>query len=60
MNCGTRGVMLAPADVAVHNPAFDATPVENVTTAITEDGVVLVYPGESWGRLFPSNPVSVV
>ena len=39
-------VMLAPADAAVYNPAFDATPMDNVTAVITEDGVV--YPGESW------------
>jgi len=45
-------VMLAPADAAVYNPAFDATPVDNVTAVITEDGVV--YPGESesWNNLF--------
>lgn len=30
---------LAPADVAVLNPAFDATPMENVTAIITELGV---------------------
>jgi len=47
-----EGTMLAPVDCAVYNPAFDATPVENVTAVITEDGVA--YPGrsESWGRLF--------
>jgi len=39
-------VMLAPADAAVYNPAFDATPVENVTAVVTEDGVV--YQGKSW------------
>ncbi|MEA1893657.1 MAG: S-methyl-5-thioribose-1-phosphate isomerase [Euryarchaeota archaeon] len=44
-------VMLAPADALVYNPAFDATPVENVTAVITEDGVV--YPeSESWNGLF--------
>jgi methylthioribose-1-phosphate isomerase len=30
---------LAPADVAVLNPAFDATPMANVTAIITELGV---------------------
>ena len=47
-----EGTMLAPVDCAVYNPAFDATPIENVTAVITEDGVA--YPGrsESWGRLF--------
>jgi methylthioribose-1-phosphate isomerase len=34
-----RGVQIAPADVPVHNPAFDATPMENVTAIITEKGV---------------------
>ncbi len=30
---------LAPLDVGVYNPAFDATPMENVTAIITENGV---------------------
>ena len=30
---------LAPADVEVYNPAFDATPMENVTAIVTEKGV---------------------
>ena len=30
---------LAPKDVEVYNPAFDATPMENVTAVITEKGV---------------------
>ena len=30
---------LAPEDVPVYNPAFDATPMENVTALITERGV---------------------
>lgn len=34
-----RGVQIAPADVPVYNPAFDATPMENVTAIITEKGV---------------------
>lgn len=29
----------APVDVEVYNPAFDATPMENVTAVITEKGV---------------------
>ena len=45
-----RDVMLAPVDAAVYNPAFDATPMENVTAVITEDGVV--YPDGSWDSLF--------
>ena len=31
---------LAPADVAVYNPAFDVTPAELITALITEEGVV--------------------
>lgn len=38
--CGTK--LLAPPDVRVYNPAFDATPLENVTALITEYGVI--YP----------------
>ncbi|MFA4935607.1 MAG: S-methyl-5-thioribose-1-phosphate isomerase [Candidatus Methanoperedens sp.] len=30
---------IAPLDVPVYNPAFDATPMENVTALITEHGV---------------------
>jgi methylthioribose-1-phosphate isomerase len=30
---------IAPLDVEVYNPAFDATPMENVTAIITENGV---------------------
>jgi len=45
-------VMLAPADAAVYNPAFDATPVDNVTAVITEDGVVYPAESESWNDLF--------
>ncbi len=30
---------IAPLDVEVYNPAFDATPMENVTALITENGV---------------------
>ncbi|HII00823.1 TPA: S-methyl-5-thioribose-1-phosphate isomerase [Methanosarcinaceae archaeon] len=30
---------LAPGDVEVYNPAFDATPMENVSAVITEKGV---------------------
>ncbi len=38
-------IMLAPADAVVYNPAFDATPIANVTAIITEDGVM--YPDGS-------------
>ena len=42
-------VMLAPADAVVYNPAFDATPIANVTAVITEDGVM--YPAKpDWWR----------
>ncbi len=30
---------IAPMDVPVYNPAFDATPMENVTALITENGI---------------------
>ncbi len=36
--CGNR--QLAPLNVRVYNPAFDATPLENVTALITEYGVI--------------------
>ena len=35
--CGCE--QLAPEDVNVYNPAFDVTPMENVTAIITEKGV---------------------
>ncbi|WP_290598052.1 MULTISPECIES: S-methyl-5-thioribose-1-phosphate isomerase [unclassified Archaeoglobus] len=38
--CGNR--LLAPPDVKVYNPAFDPTPLENVSALITEYGVI--YP----------------
>ena len=38
--CGNR--LLAPPEVKVYNPAFDVTPLENVTALITEYGVI--YP----------------
>ena len=42
-------VMLAPAGVVVYNPAFDATPIANVTAVITEGGVM--YPAQpDWWR----------
>jgi methylthioribose-1-phosphate isomerase len=34
-----RGAQTAPADVKVYNPAFDATPMENISGIITENGV---------------------
>lgn len=37
--CVLGDVQLAPADVDVFNPAFDATPLELVTALITERGV---------------------
>lgn len=33
------GCQIAPPDVPVFNPAFDATPMEKVTAAITENGI---------------------
>jgi methylthioribose-1-phosphate isomerase len=32
------GQQIAPLEVEVYNPAFDATPMENVTAIITENG----------------------
>jgi methylthioribose-1-phosphate isomerase len=32
-------VQTAPLDVKVYNPAFDATPMENISGIITEKGV---------------------
>jgi methylthioribose-1-phosphate isomerase len=37
---GYRGVMWAPAGIAVANPVFDVTPAELVTALITEKGVI--------------------
>lgn len=34
-----NGKAIAPKDVKVYNPAFDATPMENITAVITERGV---------------------
>lgn len=34
-----KDVQIAPDNVRVYNPAFDATPMENVTAIITEKGV---------------------
>ncbi|MCD1293698.1 S-methyl-5-thioribose-1-phosphate isomerase [Methanocella sp. CWC-04] len=34
------GMQIAPKDVQVYNPAFDATPMENVTAIITELGIL--------------------
>ena len=46
-----NGVMLAPAGAVVYNPAFDATPVENVTAVITEDGVMYPAQPDWWSRI---------
>ncbi len=35
-----NGSQIAPEDVPVYNPAFDATPMENVTAIITEEGIL--------------------
>ena len=36
------GVLMAPADIDVYNPAFDVTPHQNITGIITEKGII--YP----------------
>lgn len=35
-----NGTPIAPGGVPVYNPAFDATPLENVTAIITEQGIL--------------------
>lgn len=45
-----NGKALAPKDVRVYNPAFDATPMENITAVITEKGVY--YPPFLLDELF--------
>jgi methylthioribose-1-phosphate isomerase len=35
-----NGAMIAPKCVSVYNPAFDATPMENVTAIVTEHGTI--------------------
>jgi len=42
----------APAEVAVHNPAFDVTPAELITALITERGVVRAPNREKIAALF--------
>ncbi len=37
-----RNCLIAPKDVKVYNPAFDSTPLTNVTAIITERGII--YP----------------
>ncbi len=34
------GVRIAPEDIEVYNPAFDVTPNENITSIITERGII--------------------
>ena len=45
------GVPVAPAGIAVQNPAFDVTPNRYVTAIITEKGVAFAPFGESLRRL---------
>jgi len=35
-----QGLAIAPDEIAVHNPAFDVTPAENIAAIITEKGVI--------------------
>jgi methylthioribose-1-phosphate isomerase len=35
-----NGSQIAPKDVSVYNPAFDATPMENIAAIITEQGIM--------------------
>lgn len=48
--CGSRRI--APADVEVLNPAFDATPMKYVTAVICEKGV---FPPQSFSKLHTCN-----
>ena len=45
-----NGKIMAPKDVKVYNPAFDATPMENITGLITERGIY--YPPFLLDELF--------
>ncbi|MHC5116597.1 MAG: S-methyl-5-thioribose-1-phosphate isomerase [Planctomycetota bacterium] len=35
-----QGLAIAPEEIAVHNPAFDVTPAENIAAIITEKGLI--------------------
>ncbi|OYT63069.1 S-methyl-5-thioribose-1-phosphate isomerase [Methanosarcinales archaeon ex4484_138] len=35
-----NNIQLAPNNIPVYNPAFDATPIENITAIITEKGIL--------------------
>jgi methylthioribose-1-phosphate isomerase len=53
-----NGVPIAPDGVAVYNPAFDATPMENITAIITELGVLEPpFTNESLGKKFKPTTV---
>ncbi len=47
-----RGVMLAPADVPVANPAFDVTPARYVAAIVTEAGIARPPYQQSLAALF--------
>ena len=36
------GILMAPEEIEVYNPAFDVTPHQNITGIITEKGII--YP----------------
>jgi methylthioribose-1-phosphate isomerase len=44
-----NGAPIAPEGVPVYNPAFDATPLENVTAIVTEQGIL--RPPYAFGRM---------
>ena len=50
------GVLTAPADVPVYNPAFDVTPAEWVTAIITERGIVRAPFQQSLGSMSEHTP----
>jgi methylthioribose-1-phosphate isomerase len=49
-----HGILLAPKESPVFNPAFDVTPAELITAIITERGVVKPPSREGIHRLFTS------
>ena len=48
------GVLTAPKNCKVYNPAFDVTPHENVTAIVTEKGIVFPPYRENLKKLFAS------
>lgn len=47
------GILVAPKDAAVYNPAFDVTPAKLISAIITEEGIIRPPYRNSLGLLFP-------